>query len=324
VHPDAWLTQDKKWARIDAAQFSKAQILAKAQADFTAAAWDKAAGHEHGKGLEGGPHLHIAKSAKKALVREGSFAAAAALDHVVTGCLFDPRPNPAGHFRHEQLCSMCGFAAPATCLHMFWKCPGLGDIKHPIMGQTAHLVTQAINGFDEYPCLYARGLVPRGFSKIPELPDYLDVKTWRTDNFSELLSSTHKGYSDGTGGNRNMAKSTLRVAFGAAVFQADLSDDQVINNEVAAMGGQVPGKQTVPRAELWAAIQVTAAANLATEIDIGIDASYVTNGVLNMDRLSGGNNGDLWSILARLVKGRVGNTLFHKIPSTRRTSAPAA
>ena len=81
------------------------------------------------------------------------------------------------------------------------------------------------------------------------------------------------------------------------------------------MGGQVPGKQTVPRAELWAAIQVTAAADETIEIDIGIDASYVTKGVLNMDKLSCGNNGDLWSILARPVGGRLGRTLFHKIPS---------
>jgi hypothetical protein len=176
VHPDAWLSKDKKWARIDAAHFSKAQVLGKIQEDLIASAWNKASAHEHGKGLEGGPHLHIAKRAKKTLIKEGSFAAAAALDHVISGSYFDPQPDAEGHYKHEQRCSMCNFSAPATCLHMYWQCTGLREIKHDIMGKTRRYEARAVAEFYEYPCLFARGLLPKNCFNVPDLPDYLEVK----------------------------------------------------------------------------------------------------------------------------------------------------
>ena len=40
----------------------------------------------------------------------------------------------------------------------------------------------------------------------------------------------------------------------------------------------LPGRQTVPRAELWGAIQTLSCASPGLCVDLGIDASYVTNG----------------------------------------------
>ena len=56
--------------------------------------------------------------------------------------------------------------------------------------------------------------------------------------------------------------------------------------------GEVPGEQTVPRAETWAAIVLLTRVHANSVARLGIDASYVTNGVNNKRRLMAGNNGD--------------------------------
>ena len=47
------------------------------------------------------------------------------------------------------------------------------------------------------------------------------------------------------------------------------------------LGGQVPNRQTVPRAELWRAIQVLSRFDETTNIQIPIDAKYVMRGIMH-------------------------------------------
>jgi hypothetical protein len=79
---------------------------------------------------------------------------------------------------------------------------------------------------------------------------------------------------------------------------------------LACVGGQVPGKQSVPRAELRGAVQTLIRADPNVEIEIGIDASYVTNGVHQRDALCNGANGDLWSMLFEVLDERQASTHF--------------
>ena len=81
------------------------------------------------------------------------------------------------------------------------------------------------------------------------------------------------------------------------------------------MGGQVPGRQTTPRAELWAAIQFLSRASTGSYVEIGIDASYVTRGVIRRNQLAKGENGDLWSLFFQLIDEREGATHLYKIKS---------
>ena len=82
------------------------------------------------------------------------------------------------------------------------------------------------------------------------------------------------------------------------------------------LGGEVPGRQTVPRAELWGAIQTLACAHDTSPIELGIDAKYVTGGARACAELCGGANGDLWCILDDLIAARHSSTT--RTPYTQR------
>ena len=73
------------------------------------------------------------------------------------------------------------------------------------------------------------------------------------------------------------------------------SDLEIINAQVLASG--VIGRQTVPRAELWAGIMASDAAvgNPASRETLS-DSAYFVNGFVseNVDKLQEGKNGDLW------------------------------
>ena len=116
-----------------------------------------------------------------------------------------------------------------------------------------------------------------------------------------------------------------QVAFGVATFEFQIQGpgDYTISN-IHFLGGQVPGKQSVPRAELWGAIQTLCSADPDIDIDLGIDAAYVTNGVTNCTKLSAGSNGDLWSILYTILQYRTGTTNLFKVKSHLDKEGPKA
>ena len=90
------------------------------------------------------------------------------------------------------------------------------------------------------------------------------------------------------------------------------------------MAGQVPGRQTVPRSELWGAIQTLTRADPKLAVRIGIDAAYVTNGALKRGNLASGANGDLWCILFSIIDRREGTTELFKIKSHLEDKGPTA
>ena len=85
----------------------------------------------------------------------------------------------------------------------------------------------------------------------------------------------------------------------------------------------MPGKQTVPRAELWRAIQILSKVDGKSNIQIPIDAKYVTRGIAHRGDLVQGPNGDLWSILFQLIDERSGVTDFIKVKSHLEDAGPS-
>ena len=170
----------------------------------------------------------------------------------------------------------------------------------------------------------ARGIVPGEWIQQPDEISYLEAKIWVSDNFSEVLNKNGVGYSDGSGGPNEVPREVKCVSFGAATFRFEHNEKDFSIEDLAVMGGQVPGKQTVPRSELWGAIQILCRADLDTDIGLGIDAAYVTNGVVNMDQLCKGSNGDLWSIMQKLIEDRPGLTAAFKIKSHLEDEGPSA
>ncbi len=142
------------------------------------------------------------------------------------------------------------------------------------------------------------GIVPEDWLKKPGEVGYLEARIWESGNFKDSLDTSGRAYSDGSGGAKEIPRSITQVAFGAASFSFKHGQGTCYElEEVGCIGGQVPGKQTVPRAELWGGIQTLIRAHPDWDIDLGIDASYVTKGCTNRAKLSSGSN-DLSNVRA--------------------------
>ena len=125
---------------------------------------------------------------------------------------------------------------------------------------------------------------------------------WESRGFKESASTKVLVASDGSGGSRETPKSVRQVAFGVATFSLQPQSDTSFKLlRTGFLGGQVPGRQTVPRAELWGANQILSRVDEKLDIQIPIDAKYVTRGITHRGDLEQGPHGDLWSILFQLI-----------------------
>jgi hypothetical protein len=314
ILPHAWKTSAGEWAKVGATAFSKPAILATALADIENAQWLAASTHAHGKGLEKGAYLHSAARARVSLTKEGNFLAAKALDYLVTGALKDPFIDPIKGPKNEDYCHRCNQRTLANRWHSLWDCPANLSIKDAFIGSSNWLIAKAKEGWSAAPCLWARGITPEHWFTRPEV-SILSAKSWESANFKAVLDKSGKGYSDGSGGPKDIPTSVKMVSFGAVSVSFEANDTAFAINEVGCIGGQVPGRQTVPRAELWGGIQVLARASSSTNISLGIDASYVVNGSAARSDRCKGSNGDLWTILHRLIDDRSGATDIFKVKS---------
>ena len=149
-----------------------------------------------------------------------------------------------------------------------------------------------------------------------ELAECQEVRLWESIGFNEFASDNVLIASDGSGGSRETPKSVRQVAFGVATFslqpQSDTSFELL---RTAVFGGHVPGRQTVPRAEFWGAIQILSRVDEKSNIQIPIDAKQLTIGIVHRGDLEQGPNGDLGSILFQLIDERSGVTDVIKVMS---------
>ena len=112
-------------------------------------------------------------------------------------------------------------------------------------------------------------------------------------DFAGILAKGCRGGTDGSGG-KEQNRWHSRVSAAAVVYSSELLD------EYAIMYSRVPGRQTVPRAELWAIIcTLKTVAIITLQIHIFyIDAQYILNGIASDTNLyRDGLNGDLWTML---------------------------
>ena len=103
------------------------------------------------------------------------------------------------------------------------------------------------------------------------------------------------------------------AAFGAATFNYAVKDGKPHFFDFQCIGGQVPGEQTVPRAETWAAIVLMTRLNSNAVARLGIDAAYVTLGAGNRLKLIKGKNGDLWELFFLVFELRTVETHVFKV-----------
>ena len=103
------------------------------------------------------------------------------------------------------------------------------------------------------------------------------------------------------------------VGFGAATFNYRIENGRPVITDIEGLGGEVPGDQTVPRAEAWAATIVLSRTHPNAVARIGIDASYVVDGIAKRGRLEKGKNGDIWSLFFAILEMRTAEIGINKV-----------
>ena len=111
-------------------------------------------------------------------------------------------------------------------------------------------------------------------------------------------------YPDGSGGPGWVPKQCAQAGSGLAVLVPEVGPEGVAGFASVAFGGAgVPGRQTVPRAELGAIKLAASLASPGQGLTVFPDATYTSRGLALDDRaarlakLSKGTNGDLWTEL---------------------------
>ena len=272
------------------------------------AAWRSAASHCCGEGLEqGSPGLEPARSAKAKFIKEGRFDEAKAVDLLVCGGLFTSHTQ--GH---------CACGAVDGPKHRYWLCPLIKDIPdHEIAKHDSWLHEVFFKPMSRYnkECWWGRGLLPAGW--VPKIEE-LNTPPTETSNAKKCFGEAADIFLDGSGGRKSVAKCCGSAAVALKTSRDDEVDDKFKVNEVALIGSEVPGKQTVPRSELHAA-RLGMKYVRGTDVRFRPDATYTHNNFNKFedmkDTLTSGTNGDLWEEFAREVSAAGARISSSRIPS---------
>lgn len=123
-------------------------------------------------------------------------------------------------------------------------------------------------------CLRAVCCHVTGWPLANELAECTEARMWECIVFTECANNNWLAAVDGSAASRDASKSLRQVAFGVATISLQiLSGTSFELQRIGFLGGQVPGRQTVPRADLWEAIQVLSRADEKTNSQIPIDES---------------------------------------------------
>ena len=154
----------------------------------------------------------------------------------------------------HSLCVRCEQRVLATRKHELWECPGNNMVAHEHMETSVHLVRLAHDFGESDQVLFSRGLMPRDWLPASEHTGCMEARMWESKEFCEYADQNIFVASDGSGGT---PKCLRQFASGVAtVSLCPLSDASFELHCTRFLGGQIPGRQTVPRAELWRAIPV--------------------------------------------------------------------
>ena len=315
VAADSWTTGEGVNIKIDESPFTRARVLQLATTTLTDNIWKRAASdpHHNGGGLEKGPPcLRAARQAKAIFIKSKRFLEAKAVEAVIAG--YDVDPDQVGKTNHdgakvipnEYFCQRCDLRVINSAWHCFYGCPDNDNIDASEVAQSGKLIALAEKGWNTHRCLWARGLLPRDLA-CPAPYDkertYDDVKITATPNFERMAKASGRGGTDGAGAPKSLPPQCRRVASGGAVSTI-MGADLWGAGEYGGFWAAVPGRQTVPRAELWAVIVFLSRIPRSLNMKLCIDASYVVNGLAKIKNRMAGDNGDMWTLLYDILQTR--------------------
>ena len=209
----------------------------------------------------------------------------------------------------NSACPRCGFAREDS-LHFFWTCPKNRTVLDPRVKLTQTLVTQAVDGSKEAPCLWLRGMLPLNmlhintpFSETSQLQlvlQYVQPYEWPGGEY----------FTDGSGGPNNSFPAIRRCGFGIVLLKPGLATVDFCNasepSDLITFGafGVLPGNlHTVPRAELYAIVEIIvnlrpfSIATITSDSKVNVDLYLQGESVAN-----GSTNGDLWADIFSTIR----------------------
>ena len=301
---------------------SPAVVIKAILSDLAAVRWRKAAKHYNGSGLQGGADLTAFWQMDKYYGHKEDWGARGMLRAIVAGATWtESRKTEAGYGAME-LCPRCG-ESRETCLHRAYVCPQNTVDKAPTLDGTAYTAKSAIqaekNG-DLVPCYWYRGIVPKTtIDAIIEKSDDRRAQLGQggASSFAVGKAAADDGYMcrgevfvDGSGSHSDCR--LRRCGWGVAT----ISDEGEGYKWETGWFGAVGGEQTVPRAELTAALQAIKRSDPSAPLHLISDAAYFVGGWRKgKHQCTQEKNDDLWSQIGQAVKERNASTLVSKVKS---------
>ncbi len=302
--PDKWLDESRtQYADLnDAAPEAGPQIVLAVRRSAQRAVWRKAAEHHLGRGLEEGvPSMEAARAAKKWLNRRHQKAEAKALDAIICGGLW--------HGGRAGLQRICRCGKPETPYHRYWTCPKLDEIHdqggRSIVSDTQWLEAEFHGPLGEYQCLWGRAILPASLCFPGQPVSKEQAEARYTHGFADAFAESKTVYTDGSGGPRHAPKEAPTAGSGLASIVWGHDHGRPVAKHVHFAHAAVPGGQTVPRGELWAACAAARVAPSMIGARIMADATYIVDTLKDPERLGKARakaNGDLWAEYLEGVK----------------------
>ncbi len=302
VAPDRWISIDgSEYAELDWSPYANVGILQALAAGLEAAAWRSAARHFLGQGLEtGAPSIAPARAARRWLLKQERWKEVKALDCVVCGGVWAAFRTGA-----PAACDQCG-EHNVTAYHRYWSCPRLQEHPDEAVRKTQWMTKLFHERHAGLQCLWGRGLLPACLVNESAQLNVDSIEPIATPGFDGLVAKLGKAYTDGSGGDRWIPQASKRAGSAAVTLRVHTVRGEIYVENVGLLIAPVPGKPTVPRAELWAAILAARSAPQGGSVALQIDAAYVVKGMApnRQASLCAGANGDLWCLLIATIQQR--------------------
>lgn len=307
-------TGGERWlASLGQGAAKDAGILEFAEQSAAEYQWRQCTHRHGGEGLDQGcPSFDGVSDAIRTFKKNSRFAEAAGLEKAAAGgAACGNRMLP------QQRCQRCG-AAIEDAWHRYYECPDndapwQDEFQSEWLQKTSWLKSFAAKCRAKKPsCLWLRGILP--YNSAGRLAErYEDLPT-KTITWASNRCGGGSLYTDGSGGSsRHIPKALRRVGAGAVSFQTETIEGKpagLQQNNFALTASSVPGKQTVPRAELFAAIAGVEGQCWQTDDQSfsawTVDAKYVSEGWARKDTtrkssfgrsFGAGANTDLWQAI---------------------------
>ena len=246
--------------------------------------WKRASKHYQGGGLEEGADTTRLRRYLKRLGKKGdSRRRAAALTVATGGAWTRTRLQDHGMDIDTVTCQRCDQGAAETPLHRYYKCPAndcLANCKN-----SEPLAQRAIRTAEDQPAVWYRGLIPSGWTAVPDPPEEPETFEWgAAPEPSCWLEGVQFGSGDGAGTAGCTDPRLQRFTWASVAFDMSQASQGLGEAQPVCMrGGGVQGKQSVNRAEAMALRGFLGMCNGGAAVYV-TDSSYVDKGVRKVQK----------------------------------------